>query len=133
MPDLPPPNDTPTGFGPNQGLVDELYEQYLTDKNSVDQAWWNSVAGYRPGEASARSQGGSTTATAARAGCGRNGSASSSARTPITSAQTMTRRRVGEEVFITVQCARWLGQPRRLQAERCTTVSGNRERPVGPI
>ena len=63
MPDLPPPDDTHNGFGPNQWLVDELYEQYLKDKNSVDQAWWNYFAGYRPSEATARSQGGSTTTT----------------------------------------------------------------------
>ncbi|HEY0248465.1 MAG TPA: multifunctional oxoglutarate decarboxylase/oxoglutarate dehydrogenase thiamine pyrophosphate-binding subunit/dihydrolipoyllysine-residue succinyltransferase subunit, partial [Gryllotalpicola sp.] len=27
-------------FGANDWLVEELYEQYLTDKNSVDQSWW---------------------------------------------------------------------------------------------
>jgi 2-oxoglutarate decarboxylase len=27
-------------FGANEWLVDEMYEQYLADKNSVDRAWW---------------------------------------------------------------------------------------------
>src|SRR6476661_7113782 len=38
-------------FGPNEWLVDELYQQYLQDKNSVDQAWWEFFQDYRPGEA----------------------------------------------------------------------------------
>ncbi|MBA2768975.1 MAG: hypothetical protein H0U35_07585, partial [Sporichthyaceae bacterium] len=36
------------GFGPNEWLVDELYQQYLKDKNSVDRAWWDFFADYRP-------------------------------------------------------------------------------------
>ena len=35
------------GFGPNEWLVDELYQQYLTDKNSVDSAWWDFFDDYR--------------------------------------------------------------------------------------
>ncbi|MET0782940.1 MAG: hypothetical protein ABWY53_01325, partial [Leifsonia flava] len=27
-------------FGANEWLVDEMYEQYIVDKNSVDEAWW---------------------------------------------------------------------------------------------
>jgi 2-oxoglutarate decarboxylase len=38
----------PTTFGANQWLVDELYEQYLADKRSVDPAWWDFFADYRP-------------------------------------------------------------------------------------
>ncbi len=34
-------------FGANQWLVDELYEQYLTDKDSVDPAWWDFFEDYR--------------------------------------------------------------------------------------
>ncbi|MEP7192846.1 MAG: multifunctional oxoglutarate decarboxylase/oxoglutarate dehydrogenase thiamine pyrophosphate-binding subunit/dihydrolipoyllysine-residue succinyltransferase subunit, partial [Actinomycetota bacterium] len=37
-------------FGPNQWLVDELYQQYLQDKNSVDEAWWEFFASYQPTE-----------------------------------------------------------------------------------
>ncbi|WP_433467389.1 SAV_2336 N-terminal domain-related protein [Spirillospora sp. CA-128828] len=37
-------------FGTNEWLVEELYEQYRQDPNSVDQAWWDFFAGYRPGD-----------------------------------------------------------------------------------
>ncbi|MEO8556577.1 MAG: hypothetical protein ABI474_07880, partial [Actinomycetota bacterium] len=39
-------------FGPNEWLVDELYQQYLTDKNSVDEAWWEFFADYQPTDSS---------------------------------------------------------------------------------
>ncbi|MBD9698436.1 multifunctional oxoglutarate decarboxylase/oxoglutarate dehydrogenase thiamine pyrophosphate-binding subunit/dihydrolipoyllysine-residue succinyltransferase subunit [Flavimobilis sp. GY10621] len=35
-------------FGANEWLVDELYEQYLQDKNSVDPSWWEFFADYSP-------------------------------------------------------------------------------------
>ena len=35
-------------FGANEWLVDELYEQYLKDKNAVDPAWWDFFEGYQP-------------------------------------------------------------------------------------
>ena len=31
-------------FGPNEWLVDELYQRYLADPGSVDMAWWNFFA-----------------------------------------------------------------------------------------
>jgi multifunctional 2-oxoglutarate metabolism enzyme len=34
-------------FGPNEWLVDELYERYLADPDSVDRAWWSFFADYR--------------------------------------------------------------------------------------
>ncbi|NAZ83201.1 hypothetical protein GTR02_15385, partial [Kineococcus sp. R8] len=37
-------------FGPNEWLVDELYEQYLADRNSVDEAWWDFFADYSPAD-----------------------------------------------------------------------------------
>lgn len=37
-----------TDFGPNEWLVDELYSKYLEDPNSVDKAWWNFFADYKP-------------------------------------------------------------------------------------
>jgi 2-oxoglutarate dehydrogenase E1 component len=37
-------------FGPNQWLVDELYQQYLADPQSVDPAWHGFFEDYRPGE-----------------------------------------------------------------------------------
>ena len=41
--------DTPLAtFGPNEWLVDEIYEQYLADKRTVDPAWWEFFEGYTP-------------------------------------------------------------------------------------
>jgi multifunctional 2-oxoglutarate metabolism enzyme len=45
------PSDGPpvsTDFGPNEWLVDELYQRYLADPGSVDMAWWNFFADYQP-------------------------------------------------------------------------------------
>ncbi|MEB0203222.1 multifunctional oxoglutarate decarboxylase/oxoglutarate dehydrogenase thiamine pyrophosphate-binding subunit/dihydrolipoyllysine-residue succinyltransferase subunit [Cryobacterium sp. 10S3] len=33
-------------FGANEWLVDELYERYLVDKNSVDESWWPVLESY---------------------------------------------------------------------------------------
>ncbi|MEU7169762.1 multifunctional oxoglutarate decarboxylase/oxoglutarate dehydrogenase thiamine pyrophosphate-binding subunit/dihydrolipoyllysine-residue succinyltransferase subunit [Streptomyces morookaense] len=41
-------------FGPNEWLVDEIYQQYLQDPNSVDRAWWDFFADYKPGTAAAK-------------------------------------------------------------------------------
>ncbi|HEY0618142.1 MAG TPA: 2-oxo acid dehydrogenase subunit E2, partial [Kribbella sp.] len=38
-------------FGANEWLVDEMYEKYLQDPKSVDQAWGNFFKGYSPGDA----------------------------------------------------------------------------------
>jgi 2-oxoglutarate decarboxylase len=40
-------------FGPNQWLVDELYQQYLANPSSVDPAWHEFFEDYRPAEPSA--------------------------------------------------------------------------------
>ena len=43
------PDDGNSGeFGANEWLVDEMYERYLVDKNSVDQSWWPILEGYHP-------------------------------------------------------------------------------------
>ena len=44
------PKDRLAAFGPNEWLVDELYEQFLLDKNSVDPAWWDFFEDYQPTE-----------------------------------------------------------------------------------
>ncbi|WP_242611136.1 multifunctional oxoglutarate decarboxylase/oxoglutarate dehydrogenase thiamine pyrophosphate-binding subunit/dihydrolipoyllysine-residue succinyltransferase subunit [Blastococcus saxobsidens] len=36
------------GFGTNEWLVEEMYQQYLADPSSVDQAWHEFFADYRP-------------------------------------------------------------------------------------
>ncbi len=46
--------DPMASFGPNDWLVDELYQQYLTDKDSVDRAWWAFFEGYSPHDADGR-------------------------------------------------------------------------------
>jgi 2-oxoglutarate dehydrogenase E1 component len=42
------PHANASDFGANQWLVDELYQKYLADPGSVDQAWWSFFADYRP-------------------------------------------------------------------------------------
>ncbi len=47
------PSNTPANhfggsFGPNEWLVDEMYERYLQDPTSVDKAWWDFFADYTP-------------------------------------------------------------------------------------
>lgn len=39
-------------FGPNEWLVDEIYQQFIADKSSVDPAWWEFFEGYSPSEQS---------------------------------------------------------------------------------
>ncbi len=36
------------GFGANSWLVDELYEQFKQDRNSVDKEWWPILENYQP-------------------------------------------------------------------------------------
>jgi 2-oxoglutarate decarboxylase len=38
------------GFGANEWLVDEMYQQYLKDPASVDKAWWDFFADYSSGD-----------------------------------------------------------------------------------
>jgi multifunctional 2-oxoglutarate metabolism enzyme len=50
MPAQPPTHNPMAAFGPNEWLVDELYQQYLKDKNSVDKAWWEFFSDYQPSD-----------------------------------------------------------------------------------
>jgi 2-oxoglutarate dehydrogenase E1 component len=43
---------TAAEFGPNEWLVDEIYQQYLRDPASVDKAWWDFFADYQPSDGS---------------------------------------------------------------------------------
>nr|WP_189178880.1 multifunctional oxoglutarate decarboxylase/oxoglutarate dehydrogenase thiamine pyrophosphate-binding subunit/dihydrolipoyllysine-residue succinyltransferase subunit [Microbispora rosea] len=55
-------------FGQNEWLVDELYQKYLEDPESVDQAWWHFFADYSgtakpaPSKAAGAANGATTTA-----------------------------------------------------------------------
>ncbi|HLI36274.1 MAG TPA: multifunctional oxoglutarate decarboxylase/oxoglutarate dehydrogenase thiamine pyrophosphate-binding subunit/dihydrolipoyllysine-residue succinyltransferase subunit [Streptosporangiaceae bacterium] len=46
----------PGDFGANEWLVDELYQRYLADPGSVNQAWWSFFADYRPSSPAAGEQ-----------------------------------------------------------------------------
>ncbi|GAA2591092.1 multifunctional oxoglutarate decarboxylase/oxoglutarate dehydrogenase thiamine pyrophosphate-binding subunit/dihydrolipoyllysine-residue succinyltransferase subunit [Streptomyces lienomycini] len=48
-------------FGANEWLVDEIYQQYLQDPNSVDRAWWDFFADYKPGAPAAQAAGATAT------------------------------------------------------------------------
>ena len=43
-----PANHFGGSFGPNEWLVDEMFEKYLVDPNSVDAAWVDFFANYKP-------------------------------------------------------------------------------------
>lgn len=62
-------------FGANEWLVDELYEQYLKDKDAVDPAWWDFFEGYKPGDGAAQD----TPAAAPARPAGTNGTPSPAA------------------------------------------------------
>ncbi len=43
-----PASNPMAGFGPNEWLVDEIYQSYVKDKDSVDRAWWDFFEDYQP-------------------------------------------------------------------------------------
>jgi multifunctional 2-oxoglutarate metabolism enzyme len=55
------PADNPlSAFGANEWLVDEMYERYRQDPNSVDKAWWDFFKSYDPEDASPDGDGNGT-------------------------------------------------------------------------
>jgi 2-oxoglutarate decarboxylase len=54
------------GFGTNEWLVEEMYQHYLADPSSVDQAWHEFFADYRPGSPVSASDDRQTPAAAAQ-------------------------------------------------------------------
>ena len=60
------PNNGSTAedFGANEWLVDEMYKQYVVDKNSVDRSWWSVLEKYAGGTHT--TTGSTQTAVAAR-------------------------------------------------------------------
>ena len=71
-----PSSDPLTSFGPNEWLVDELYEQYTKDRNSVDRAWWDFFKDYTPGEGALGRDAAAAASTARRAADSAGGSTS---------------------------------------------------------
>ncbi|GAB2810241.1 multifunctional oxoglutarate decarboxylase/oxoglutarate dehydrogenase thiamine pyrophosphate-binding subunit/dihydrolipoyllysine-residue succinyltransferase subunit [Actinocorallia aurea] len=51
-------------FGANEWLVDELYQKYLEDPETVDKAWWSFFADYQPGAKPAQPVNGAAAAAA---------------------------------------------------------------------
>ncbi|MEY5018682.1 MAG: 2-oxoglutarate dehydrogenase component, partial [Actinomycetota bacterium] len=49
MAGMTPDNKFGGSFGSNEWLVDEMYERYLADPNSVEDDWKEFFAGYKPG------------------------------------------------------------------------------------
>jgi 2-oxoglutarate dehydrogenase E1 component len=58
---------TAAEFGPNEWLVDEIYQQYLRDPGSVDKAWWDFFADYQPSDGSSSQTSTSSAAATASA------------------------------------------------------------------
>jgi 2-oxoglutarate dehydrogenase E1 component len=48
-------------FGANEWLVDELYEQFTKDRNSVDKSWWPILEAYHPVDTAAGTPGAAAT------------------------------------------------------------------------
>ncbi|MET9102284.1 multifunctional oxoglutarate decarboxylase/oxoglutarate dehydrogenase thiamine pyrophosphate-binding subunit/dihydrolipoyllysine-residue succinyltransferase subunit [Streptomyces antibioticus] len=71
-------------FGANEWLVDEIYQQYLQDPNSVDRAWWDFFADYKPGAAAAAP---AAAGTAAAGAAGTTTPAAPAAKAPAPAAQ----------------------------------------------
>jgi multifunctional 2-oxoglutarate metabolism enzyme len=44
------PDDPMAAFGANEWLVDEMFERFQQDPNSVDKAWWDFFKSYTPGD-----------------------------------------------------------------------------------
>ncbi|MDT0164675.1 multifunctional oxoglutarate decarboxylase/oxoglutarate dehydrogenase thiamine pyrophosphate-binding subunit/dihydrolipoyllysine-residue succinyltransferase subunit [Actinotalea sp. AC32] len=84
--------DAAAQFGANQWLVDELYDQYLKDRDAVDPAWWDFFEDYRPGEGNGASTG-APGAPVARPEPTPGAPAQASARTPQGDGQGATSAR----------------------------------------
>jgi 2-oxoglutarate decarboxylase len=66
-------------FGANEWLVDEFYERYLIDKNSVDQSWWPILDSYHQTATAAEPAGAEPAAQAPAAQPASDGTASAAA------------------------------------------------------
>ncbi len=64
------PHTRMEGFGPNEWLVDEIYEQFLADRSTVDPAWWEFFEGYTPPDFSSTGRPAAPSAPAAPAASG---------------------------------------------------------------
>jgi 2-oxoglutarate decarboxylase len=58
-------SSTASQFGPNEWLIEEMYERFLQDPSSVDSAWHEFFADYQPGQAASEKSTKAPAATAA--------------------------------------------------------------------
>ena len=66
---LVPEDGSSNEFGANEWLVDEMYELYVADKNSVERSWWPILENYHPSvKASGESAGQATAPASEQAG-----------------------------------------------------------------
>ncbi|ASW56558.1 multifunctional oxoglutarate decarboxylase/oxoglutarate dehydrogenase thiamine pyrophosphate-binding subunit/dihydrolipoyllysine-residue succinyltransferase subunit [Plantactinospora sp. KBS50] len=77
------------GFGPNEWIVEEMYQRYLADPTSVDSAWHEFFADYRPSAAPAPT--GDGAAGGAASGDGRAAAEQSTANGATAQVGTATR------------------------------------------
>jgi 2-oxoglutarate dehydrogenase E1 component len=89
--------DPLAGFGPNEWIVDEMYQRYLADPASVDPAWHDFFADYRPAGDSAQPAARPTEATAATGAAtatkaGTDAPAASTSAEPKPAAQTAPQK-----------------------------------------
>ncbi|MEV1285651.1 multifunctional oxoglutarate decarboxylase/oxoglutarate dehydrogenase thiamine pyrophosphate-binding subunit/dihydrolipoyllysine-residue succinyltransferase subunit [Micromonospora sp. NPDC049679] len=68
------------GFGPNEWIVEEMYQRYLADPSSVDPAWHDFFADYRP-ESGQTATPTEAAASAGAAGAARAGTSAPAAKT----------------------------------------------------
>ncbi|WP_328478708.1 multifunctional oxoglutarate decarboxylase/oxoglutarate dehydrogenase thiamine pyrophosphate-binding subunit/dihydrolipoyllysine-residue succinyltransferase subunit [Actinoplanes sp. NBC_00393] len=79
-------------FGPNEWIVDEMYQRYLSDPTSVDPAWHDFFADYKPAMATGsiatpdEAKAANATATAAKAGTDAPAAATVAKPKPVTPA-----------------------------------------------
>ena len=75
------PEESPSTFGPNAWLVDEMYDQYKADPSSVSESWQEFFADYKQGADAPELNNGAaaTNGATAVAGNGSAGSATTSA------------------------------------------------------
>jgi 2-oxoglutarate decarboxylase len=76
-------------FGPNEWLVEEMYEQFLADPSSVDPAWHDFFADYKPTQRTSANGGATAKATTSAGG------ATTNADSGTQSAGTTTATRTG--------------------------------------
>ncbi len=101
-------------FGPNEWLVEEMYQRFLDDPTAVDPAWHDFFADYRPGD-------GDMTAAA---------TAANGARDRATTAAASTAEATAGEAG--PRSARGPGEEEQATRRANGAATGSRARPAAP-